>query len=180
MNTTDDKPHGIHSIVQKTAQVIGTIGVFLLLLNAGFKMFDVLCRWLFSTPQLWVTEFYEITLPVAIAACFPLTLAVRGMITISALGKMFGATFDRILNVWGNLCLFAFLSVITWQIFDYAASLVSSGRQTYYFSINLGPTWYLVTFFFFFAALVQFFMFLSSMTEPADLNEDAHDNPDML
>lgn len=166
------------SITLTLAQVIGAVGIGLLLLNSSLQVIDVLCRWLFSAPQIWVTEIYELTLPIAIAACFSLTVATRGMISIEAVGKLFGKRGNRAFTIWGAFFLLGLLIVMSWQVFGYSAGMVTSQRTSFYFGIPLAPSWFIVTLCFAFAALVQ----LSVLCRNAAKEDDAEevDSVDML
>ena len=141
--------------LRTACRVLATFGIALLLVNVMIQMADVLSRWLLSAPQAWVADVYELTLPVAIAACFPLTLDERGMIAIEFLGGFLGPVADRILTGFGAVLLFLLFALMAWQMWGVAGEMVSTGRQTWMLGIPSAPTWYAVAAILAFAAVVQ-------------------------
>ena len=163
-------PHknGSVPIIRLATRMIGSVGIGLLLANVFLQMFDIACRWLLSMPQSWVADVYEVTLPVAIAACFPLTVAHRGMIAIEFLGKGLGGVAHRALNLLGAVALLAVLGIITWQMLVYSNEAAATGRASFLLHIPLAPTWYLATLCFALGTVVQGVVTLTSGAEQGE------------
>lgn len=135
------------------------------MLNAGLQVVDVLLRWMFSAPQVWVADVYALTLPIAIAACFPLTLSVRGMINIEAVGRKLGPLAYRILRVVADLALLVFFAIMSWQIYKYAQTALAARRTSFYEGFPVAPTWFLVAAFLAFGTLIQAFIASRSLVD---------------
>lgn len=159
-------------MVRASARIIGTIAVGLLVLNAGLQMVDILLRWLFSAPQIWIADFYSLTLPIAIAACFPLTLVARGMINIQALGQKLGGIPHKVLRIGADVALLVFFLIMTWQMYRYAGTMFSGRRTSFYLGIPLAPTWFSVVICLAFASLVQVFIVTKSLVKDPDTADD--------
>lgn len=158
----------LYRVIRISARVIGCIGIALLMANVFLHIFDILCRWLASAPQSWVADAYEVTLPVAIAACFPLTVYERGMIAVRFLGGWLGGTAGKTLDILGGMALLAVLAVITWQTFLYAGDALVTGRSSFLLGIPLAPTWYAAGLLFGLSALIHAVVVLTGPVAPAE------------
>jgi len=154
-----------HPVILVLSRAIGCVGMGLLMLNIFVQIFDTVCRWLFLMPLSWVADLYELTLPIAIAACFPLTVAQGGMIAIAFLGDALGGLYKRLLNALGAAALLAVLAIITWQSCLYALEAQSNGRASFLLGIWMAPTWFVVMLFFGFAALIQLVIVVTVETD---------------
>ena len=146
---------GATRTLRTASRGLAAAGIAVLLVNVGIQMIDILCRWLLNAPQAWVADVYELTLPVAIAACFPLTLSERGMIAIEFLGRALGPGVDRILTGTGASLLLVLFALMAWQTFDAAREMAQIGRTTWMLGLPTAPTWYAVSALIGFGALVQ-------------------------
>jgi C4-dicarboxylate transporter DctQ subunit len=120
------------------------VALAILLANVALIAFDVLMRWLFRSPQSWVSDLAQLSYPVAIACCMPAALESGHMIAIRFLGEALGPRAARGLDLFGQSALIAVLALFAWKMVGRAASDWRAGFKTSTIDLPVAPTWMLV------------------------------------
>lgn len=129
------------SLVGKVSRIISLIGLAGLLALAFATVLDVLLRWLASRPITGVRDLSSLFIAVVIAASFPICISEQKNITIRFLGTALGPFYRKILDLFGNIITFVILTLMSWQLWLYAAELARSHETTWVLGLPVSP-WY--------------------------------------
>ena len=121
------------------------VGAGLVLLAVALSTtLDVLLRYLAVMPMRGHAELASLSTAIAVAAFFPALVSQRGNVTIKLVGQWLGRSADRWLNLFGSLCLLAFIAILAWQLVLYAVSMAEGGEVTPYLRLPVAPAWWAV------------------------------------
>ena len=155
------------SLVGKISRAVSLIGLAGLLALAFATVLDVLLRWLMSKPITGVRDLSSLFVAVVIAASFPICIAEQKNITIRFLGTALGPFFQKVLDLFGNIVTLVILTLMSWQLWFYAAELARSHETTWVLGLPVSP-WYrgvaVLVSFCVIAELVVIFEILTSLT----------------
>lgn len=140
----DSPPPAMAPVLSRLSIGLALAGTLLLLLNVVLVGFDVLLRWVFNSPQSWVSDIGAVTYPVALACCFPAALEGGHMIAMRFLGERLGPRAARALDILGQASLAAVLGVFTWKMVERAAADWQAGYTTADIALPLAPSWLVV------------------------------------
>ena len=135
--------------------VLAGVALAILLANVLLIAFDVLMRWVFRSPQSWVSDLAQLSYPVAIACCIPAALESGHMIAIRFLGEALGPRIARVLDLIGQTALVAVLGLFAWKMVGRAASDWSTGFKTSTIDLPVAPTWMVVAALLILCTLIQ-------------------------
>ena len=134
---------------------LASVALVILLVNVALIAFDVLMRWVFRSPQSWVSDLAQVSYPVAIACCIPAALESGHMIAIRFLGEALGPRGARWLDLLGQVALSAVLGLFAWKMFWRAWSDWGAGYKTSTIALPVAPSWMLVAALLVFSTLLQ-------------------------
>lgn len=128
----------------RVAVGIAGLAVAILLFNVALTCYDVLMRWLLNQPQSWVSDFSELTYPLAIVCCFPVAVESGSMIVIRIMASLRNPIIAKAADAFGQVALAAMLCLFTWKVFWRAVSDWITGYATTLIKLPIGPTWFAV------------------------------------
>jgi TRAP-type C4-dicarboxylate transport system permease small subunit len=131
--------------IARWSRGVAFVGAAALLVVAVGTLLDVGLRWGFNSPIRGLNDINGLAVPIVIAACFPLVIAMRQNISIRFLGDALGPAAARWLEVFGSLALLAFVVLVGWQLALHTAEMARSGRTTWQLLIPVTPWWTIAT-----------------------------------
>lgn len=140
-------PPGAGSLVRlevrlaRGSRAVALLGVVALLVVAVGTLLDVALRWGLNAPIKGLNDINGLAVPIVIAACFPLVIAMRHNISIRFLGDAMGPAASRWLDAFGSLVLLAFVALVGWQLALHTAEMARSGRTTWQLLVPVTPWW---------------------------------------
>lgn len=123
------------------SRAVALVGVVALLVVAVGTLLDVALRWGLNAPIKGLNDINGLAVPIVIAACFPLVIAMRHNISIRFLGDAVGPAVSRWLDAFGSLVLLAFVALVGWQLALHTAEMARSGRTTWQLLVPVTPWW---------------------------------------
>ena len=141
LKNTLERLEGIETRIAAWSRSIALLGVLALLVVSGSTLLDVLLRWVANSPITGLNDINALAVPVVIAACFPLVVAMRHNISIRLLGQAIGPATTRWLDVFGAALLLLFVILVGWQLVLYTLELFRSNRTTWQLLVPVTPTW---------------------------------------
>lgn len=142
-------------IAMRLARLQALFGVLALLVLACLIIANVLLRWLFSAPLLWVTDIQSLVIAVAVGACFATSLAERHHIRLRLLGNMLGPRWQQVLESFAALATLVVFSLLLWQLYKFTERNAARGLATILMNWPRAPFWWTVTAFVGVAVLLQ-------------------------
>lgn len=142
---TLERLEGIEARIAVWSRNIALLGVLALLVVSGSTLLDVLLRWVANSPITGLNDINGLAVPVVVAACFPLVVAMRHNISIRLLGEAIGPATTRWLDVFGAALLLVFVILVGWQLVLYTLELYRSNRTTWQLLVPVTPTWAVAT-----------------------------------
>ena len=133
-------------VTTRASRIIALAGLAGLLVLAIATVFDVLLRWLLNKPIVGLNDTYSMIAAVIIASSFPVTIALRGNVTIKFVGKMLGRRMSDIFDAFGNLVTTVIFVLMAWQLWLYADMLHLDGETTWVLNWPVSPWWRIITF----------------------------------
>ncbi len=145
------------------ASVIAVGAGAVIMIIALAVCFDVIMRWLFNSPVLWVADLNRYNYAVAIAAFFPLCMAGKRFIVVRALGGAFGPKVSNGLEVFGDFCTLLVFTAIAWQFYRYTQEVWSNGLTSFLLRVPQAPWWTVTTAIIGFCLVVQVAVLIRSI-----------------
>ena len=147
----------------RISRFIALVGLAGLLILASATVLDVLLRWLLNKPIVGLNDTYSMFAAIIIASSFPVTMALRGNVTIRFVGKVLGRRMSNILDAFGNLVATVIFFLMTWQLWRYADMLYQDGETTWVLNWPVSPWWRIITFLVMVNIPVAFIMAVASI-----------------
>ncbi|WP_313137406.1 TRAP transporter small permease [Paracoccus jeotgali] len=136
------------------------IGVAFLLLASGLTIADVVSRWLFGKPLIFVPDLFGLSIILVVAATFPTGVLQRKHVAIDFFGTWLGRHASRILDSLAALATALFLAVLAWQVTEVAISKAAENDYTYVMRLPTAPVWWLAAIIIWISVPMQFIVFL--------------------
>lgn len=149
--------------LRRITRPIAFIGVLGMLVVSGITLLDVLLRWLTHRGITGLTDIVGMVFAVAVAACIPSGVAQGINLKIDILKRLFTGRLQAWMNVAGAGLLCLFFSLLTWQIFIYAASMADQGRTTPILLLPVAPFIYSVAVLLAVASIIQAVVFVNTL-----------------
>lgn len=129
----------IKSIINTMSEICGGICNVIILFINMFVFYEVISRYIFNKPTIWVTETCQYLLPVLCFVGASYCLKHKGHIKVDLLVRDFPIRIRKILNVMVNLAALMFFIVLGWESYI-------SWREAYVFHFTSGtiidiPLW---------------------------------------
>ncbi|WP_281982490.1 TRAP transporter small permease [Thalassorhabdomicrobium marinisediminis] len=118
------------------------IGVAFLLVASGLTIADVVSRWVFSKPLIFVHDLFGLSIILVVAATFPTGVLQRKHVAIQFFGTWMGRHASRILDSFAALMTAVFLAVVAWQVTDVAMTKAEINDYTYVLRLPTAPVWW--------------------------------------
>lgn len=133
----------------------GSIGICII---SGCILADVLMRWLFNAPLMFVSDIGHFNSAVFTASFFPLCILGRHFIAVRFLGTALGERASAWLEVFSDLATLVVFSLIAVQMFRFAARTTQTGLGSKVLEIPQYPWWWAVW------AIIAFSLLVQAMT----------------
>ncbi len=142
-------------LIMRLARWQALLGVLALLVLAMLIIANVLLRWLFGMPLLWVTDVQGLVVAVGVGACFATSLAERHHIRLQLLGNLLGPRWQSGLEAFAALCTLVIFVLLCWQLYIFTERNAAAGLTTVMMNWPRAPFWWTVTAFIGVAAALQ-------------------------
>jgi len=130
---------------RRAARALALLGAGLLLVLALGTVLDVLLRYVFARPIRGFVDVAALGGAVALSACMPHVVAIRGHIGVDALGRRLGGAAQRLLERLGALATALFFALMAWQYARFTLELWHNGETTSVLRWPVWPWWAAVT-----------------------------------
>ncbi|MCC6007638.1 MAG: TRAP transporter small permease [Rhodobacteraceae bacterium] len=132
-------------IAMRVARLQALFGVLALLVLAVLIILNVLLRWLFSAPLLWVTDVQSLAVAVGVGACFATSLAERHHIRLRLLGSILGPRWQQAIESFAAFATLVVFAVLVWQLYIFTERNAARGLSTILMNWPRAPFWWTVT-----------------------------------
>ena len=122
-------------------RIVALIGFFALVVGACIVTADGLLRAFVGKPIRGLAEIVDISTAIVIATCFPVGLAQRRNIRITLLNDAVGPFANKILDVFSDVVLLAFVTVVSVQLIGFAIEAGRLGESSLIHQIPAAPFW---------------------------------------
>lgn len=144
------------AVLRRLVQPISFLAVLGMLAIALITVYDVVIRWLTGTSIVAFNEIVAMVFAVALAATLPGGAASRVNLKVDLVGNLVSSGLRMWLELFGSALMVVFFAVLGRELFLYAQTAISRGRETTVLEWPVGPFMYAVSAFIVLAALVQF------------------------
>ncbi len=141
--------------IARAARMLAMFAVGVLLFFSLLVILNVVLRWLFGLPLLWVTDVQSLIVAVAIAGCFATSLADRHHIRLRLLGSLVGPRGQQFLETVAAAATFVIFALLVWQLVVFTERNMVRGLVTTLMAWPRAPFWWIATGFVAFAAVLQ-------------------------
>ena len=136
------------------------IGVVFLLLASGLTITDVVSRWIFSKPLIFIHDLFGLSIILVVAATFPTGVLQRKHVAIQFFGTWLGRHASRVLDAFAALLTAVFLAVVAWQVTEVAINKASINDYTYVLRVPTAPVWWFAAIIIWISVPMQIVVFL--------------------
>ena len=139
------EPRNLVQRADRIAESIALIGFGGLVIMALLTFYDGAARFL-GIPRLsGFSDYGELVFPIVIASCFPALLLRQKNLSIRLAGSVLGRRWERWIEFGAALVVFAFFSLLAWQLFLMTGDYFAAGRTTATIELQTGPFWAIAT-----------------------------------
>lgn len=142
------------------------IGVAFLLLASGLTIADVVSRWVFSKPLIFIHDLFGLSIILVVAATFPTGVLQRKHVAIQFFGTWMGRHASRLLDAFAALLTAVFLAVVAWQVTEVAMNKADINDYTYVLRIPTAPVWWFAAIIIWISVPMQIVVFLLQLLDP--------------
>ncbi len=150
------------------SRYIATLSVVCMLVLSILTAVDVGLRTWAHSPIAGFNEIVEQLLAVAIAGCFPGSIAQRRHLTLDMLSRFVGARRAAWFRAFGALALFGGFFLLAWRIGIQSVSIAERGETTTIMEMPRGPVMYTITGLLIIAVIIQAIVFLTTLMGAAE------------
>ncbi|KAB2790316.1 TRAP transporter small permease subunit [Brucella anthropi] len=154
----------LRRVFDQAARFILLTGLCGLIAIATMTIVDVLGRWAFNRPLTGSSDIAEATLPVVVAASIPVLITLRGQITIRFAEMVLPRRATFVLDVVAETLTLVVLLGMAVALGGYATGLFASSEVTWIISLKLWPTWSCFGALIGFAAIMQAFVLIETIS----------------
>jgi len=147
------------------------IGVIFLLAASGLTIADVVSRWAFGKPLIFIHDLFGLSIILVVAATFPTGVLQRKHVAIQFFGTWLGRHASRRLDAFAALMTAIFLAVVAWQVTLVAMDKAAINDFTYVLRLPTAPVWWFAAIIIWISVPMQvvvFFLQLFGLTKPKD------------
>ena len=158
-------------------RTVAFLGLVALLALAAVILANAIMSKLFGRPLDGVVDWIKLIVAIAVSACIPAVLAMRGNITIRFAGHFLGPDRSKWLELFGAILTLVALVLLAWQLQVYVVELRETGETTENLGMPIAPWWQIVTALFYLSAVVQVLVIISILSAIASgrpLTDIAH------
>ncbi len=150
------------------SRYIATLSVICMLVLSILTAVDVGLRAWARTPIAGFNEIVEQLLAVAIAGCFPGSIAQRRHLTLDMLSRFVGPRLAGWFRVFGALALLGGFFLLAWRIGIQSVAIAERGETTTIMEMPRGPVMYTISALLVLSVVIQAIVFLVSITSAAE------------
>lgn len=123
------------------ARAVACFGLFLLGFIAVSTLASGLGRWLLTAPIIGIEDLNRMLAAIAICALLPGVLVEKQNITIRLLGTISNPRIRLVLDAFGELATFAFVTVAAWKVSAFAWRQLAENNLTEIIGLPTAPWW---------------------------------------
>ncbi len=150
------------------SRYVATLSVICMLVLSILTAVDVGLRAWARSPIAGFNEIVEQLLAIAIAGCFPGSIAQRRHLTLDMVSRLIGPRRAAWLRAFGMLALFAGFFLLAWRIGIQSVAIAERGETTTIMEMPRGPVMYTITALLILSVVIQGIVFLTSLMGAAD------------
>jgi tripartite ATP-independent transporter DctM subunit len=157
----------VDAAAEDFSRYIATLSVICMLVLSILTAVDVGLRAWARSPIAGFNEIVEQLLAIAIAGCFPGSIAQRRHLTLDMLSRFVGPRLAGWFRAFGALALLGGFFLLAWRIGIQSVAIAERGETTTIMEMPRGPVMYTITALLVLSVAIQGIVFLASLQDAA-------------